>query len=120
LKFPLVISTGSAKYRLTVERIHLDKTFEQFKIYPDKDTSKFIVLQSNRPMIRGKRLKHKAIDWKVLEGEIKYRSSLEQAIKAIEQYLEPPAPHKPGLPIQPYKETRKEEKPQQPWKDRLS
>jgi hypothetical protein len=41
-------------------------------------------------MLRRKGLKHKAIKW-AISGETRYQSNVDQAIRQIEKYLEPPA-----------------------------
>lgn len=48
---------------------------------------KVLLLQSNRPLLRAKGLKHKHIEWKVLFGDIIYQSLLEEIISAIEMHI---------------------------------
>lgn len=53
------------------------------------------MIKGNRPMLGAKGLKKKAIKWTV-KGEIKYQSNVNQAIKQIEDFLEPkPVKKKP-------------------------
>jgi hypothetical protein len=87
-KFPIVIKSGSQKFHLLCELVDRDKDFETFKIYPENKPQKHIIVQGNRPMLRRKGLKHKAIKWAVSE-ETKYQSNVDQALRQIEQYLEP-------------------------------
>src|SRR4051812_18799126 len=50
-------------------------------------SQKVILLQSNRPLLRAKGLKHRPIDYKLLFGDVAYQSLLEDIKKAIDSYL---------------------------------
>lgn len=50
-------------------------------------SQKVLLLQSNRPLLRAKGLKHRRIDWKLLFGEIIYQSMLEEITSDIESYI---------------------------------
>lgn len=89
-RFPLIISTGSIKYHLVCELVSRDRSFETFRIYAEKKQDKFIEITGNRPMLRSKGLKKKAIHWEV-KGDIRNQYTVDKAIKMIEAYLEPPA-----------------------------
>lgn len=83
------------RIRVEIERRHryyridlhyADLTREQFRITGRNGS---VVLENNRPLLRGKGLKHFRISWKVVEGEVRVRSALEPFIKAILARLEP-------------------------------
>lgn len=48
---------------------------------------KVLLIQSNRPLLRAKGLKHRHIDYKLLFGESPYQSLLEEIIKAIDSHI---------------------------------
>jgi hypothetical protein len=50
-------------------------------------SQKVLLLQSNRPLLRTKGLKHKRIEYKLLFGDISYQSLLEDIMKAIDSYI---------------------------------
>jgi hypothetical protein len=100
VKFPITIKAGSQIFLLTVELVHSDQDFETFKIYPNNKPEKHVLIQGNRPMLRRKGLKHKAIKWAV-NGEVRYQSNVDQAIKLIEQHLEPPPGKAKIIPFTP-------------------
>jgi hypothetical protein len=95
-KFPLLISTGSTKYHLICELVSYDRSFETFRIYPESNHTKFIELTGNRPMLRAKGLKKKAIHWEV-KGDIRNQYIVDKAIRLIEDHLEP-KPQKGSVP----------------------
>jgi hypothetical protein len=95
-KFPLTISTGSIKYHLVCELVSRDRSFETFRIYAEKNQKKYIELTGNRPMLRSKGLKRKAIHWEI-KGDICNQYTVDKAIKMIEAYLKPPAVKKRPL-----------------------
>lgn len=73
-------------YRIDLE--HADQAREQFRI---SGRNRYVVLENNRPLLRGKGLKHFRISWKVVEGEVRIPGALEPFIKAIVARLEPGA-----------------------------
>lgn len=84
------LKNGYKTYRMTVELVSEDASFERYKIIAKNNPGKFIILQNNRPLIRGKNLKHKRLNWMVVEGEITNRTALEEVIKILEFWIEPP------------------------------
>jgi hypothetical protein len=63
-----------------IEQIYQDHRIERFKI-TGKDRS--IIIQSNRPLIRGKGLKSFRITWQVVSGDVKHKKGLEPFINEI-------------------------------------
>jgi hypothetical protein len=113
-KYPLLISTGSIKYHLICELVTRDRAFETFRIYTEKNPDKFIELTGNRPMLRAKGLKKKAIHWEV-KGDIRNQYTVDKAIKLIEAILEPPPGRKVNLPAAPFQTSnRKKRRPDAP------
>jgi hypothetical protein len=64
------------KFRILYERryknligeiIHTDKRSERIKV---SGRNRSIVIQSNRPLLLSKGLKHRRIDWKIVEGDM--------------------------------------------------
>lgn len=83
--FTIVILHQRRYYRMQVEQLQAPAGFERFKIY---GKSKFLVVQGNRLLIRGKGLKHRRIDWKLLEGQALYRSAMDDILVAIEKKID--------------------------------
>ena len=84
------LKQGSRFYKMTVEIIQKNESIELYKVYARGNTSNYIILQNNRPMIRERyKLKTKSLTWKVIEGEIKNRRALNEVIKILEFWIEP-------------------------------
>jgi hypothetical protein len=87
--FELKLKQGSRTYYMWCERIEKGHSFEKFMIWPRDNPHKWMVLQTNRPLIRNKlNLKTKRYSWKVIEGDIKNQRAFEETIELIEKYLE--------------------------------
>lgn len=76
----LFVEHERKKYRVFADLIMADKEKEQYRI---TTRSKSIVIQSNRPLLRNKGLKHKKPIWKVVEGESKSPYLLDKVIEAL-------------------------------------
>jgi hypothetical protein len=68
-----------------VEQIYADARKERFRII-GKDKS--VVLENNRPLVRGKGLRTFPVKWKVIEGTVRVASALDPFIKAIMQEVD--------------------------------
>jgi hypothetical protein len=79
--FYISIQHDRRRIRLKVERFDETNSFEKYRIVARNRT---FVLQSNRPLLRGKGLKYRRVDWKVIEGGFMNPTILENIIKAIE------------------------------------
>lgn len=76
---------------MTVEVINKTDSIEQYKVSAKANPGNYIILQNNRPMIRERyKLKTKSLTWKVVKGEIKNRTALDEVIKILEFWIEPP------------------------------
>jgi hypothetical protein len=71
--------------RLKVEWLEEINGFEKYRI---NARNKTFVLQSNRPLLRSKGLKHRRADWKVTEGGFNNQYILNNIIKEIESKVE--------------------------------
>lgn len=63
-----------------VQQIFADAKNERFKII---GRDKSIVLENNRPLIRGKGLRRFPVKWKVIDGTVRVASALDPFINAI-------------------------------------
>ena len=75
LRIPLVCGNAipdpaSIRYHLICQLWHADKQKEQFRISPKNNPALFFLVQNNRPLIRAKGLKHRRINWKLVEGTL--------------------------------------------------
>jgi len=81
MQFTITIKHDRKSIRLLIERLEATDSIEKYRV---KARNQSFVLQSNRPLIRGKGLKHFPITWKVVEGGYHHPSILEQITKAVE------------------------------------
>lgn len=72
-------------YRLAAEVIYRSDQIERIRVI-GRDRS--IVLQNNRPLFRGRGLKHRRPNWKLIEGTGNNAYALERIIAALSSYLE--------------------------------
>jgi hypothetical protein len=65
-------------------------------VFPINSPDKYIILENNEPLIRGKyHLKHRRIDWKLIEGKQMKQSTLEMIVCQISGYQPPASPKVP-------------------------
>jgi hypothetical protein len=110
MPFPISIKQGSRVFHLLAEQIFVDTRVQRYKIWPEQDPDKYVILENNKPLIRNKlKLKNRKIDWKVIEhtGPAISKSTIEQYVHAIIMHYAPPEPPKVIQPITPPR-TRKE------------
>ena len=82
MKFTLTVEYYRKLFRFEVERISKTSSLELFKVSAgDKE----VVLQSNKPILQARGLKHKPIDWKVIQGKVTNNGALQVIINAIEK-----------------------------------
>lgn len=87
MQFLIQIQYARSIYPMTVALIKADRNFEFFKIFNPKSPDRFIVIRGNRPMLKARGLKKKPVDWRLVEGHIKNRSTYERTIEAINAHL---------------------------------
>lgn len=84
MRFGIVIMVDGKYIRLQVERIYLSEQIERFEV---KARNKTLTIQSNRPLLRGKGIKHRKPDYKLIAGDINSSGALEKIIEALHYYL---------------------------------
>lgn len=84
MRFGIVIMVDGKYIRLQVERIYLSEQIEKFEV---KARNKTLTIQSNRPLLRGKGIRHRKPDYKLIAGDIKSSGALEKIIEAIQNSL---------------------------------
>jgi len=60
---------------------------EQIERFEVKARNKTLTIQSNRPLLRGKGIKHRKPDYKLIAGTISSSGALEKIIEAVHSYL---------------------------------
>jgi len=84
VKFGIVIQYERRPIRLKVESIFKSPEIEKFRVTAGNGS---FVLQTNRPLLKGKGLKYKPPIWRLVEGSFHRNYLLELIIKAIEAKL---------------------------------
>ncbi|MDQ6902815.1 MAG: hypothetical protein M3139_07375 [Bacteroidota bacterium] len=84
LPFTLKIVFDKKSYTFQVTQTYLSETKEIFTLVYGKRS---LQMQSNRPLIRGKNLNRKKIEWKAIDGQVKYQSSLETIKEELDGYI---------------------------------
>ncbi len=92
MQFPILVKTGTIRYHLICRLWYADKVKEQYRVHPKENPEKYYLIQNNRPFIRGKGLKQRRIDWKLLEGTISNKYIFDQIINLIQERIEPQLP----------------------------
>lgn len=83
--FTITVMYERKPLKLLVERIYQDKAHEQYKV---SSKARFLILQTNRPVLKARGLKHKPQIWEVLEGQLRYKSLTNDIIKAVQKGIE--------------------------------
>lgn len=84
MKFGISIRVDGRTIRLQVERIYLSEQIERFEV---KARDKTLTIQSNRPLLRGKGIKHRKPDYKLIAGTISSSGALEKIIENLDLCL---------------------------------
>lgn len=84
-KFQIKVRYGSRDYKYNVEMISYALGSERFKLIARNKT---LILQSNRPVLRRKGLKHRKPDWSLESGEMANSKFLEELQEAIYNHVE--------------------------------
>jgi hypothetical protein len=84
VKFGIVIKIDRRPIRLQVERIVASPLIEQFKITARNKT---LTIQSNRPLLRGKGIKHRKPNYKITTGGLVSSGVKDAIINAIHAYM---------------------------------
>ncbi len=83
--WPFSIYVDNRHYRLVAELIYRSNQIERIRVI-GRDRS--IVLQNNRPLFRGRGLKHRRPNWKLIEGTGNNAHALERIIASLSSYLD--------------------------------
>lgn len=70
--------------RLLVERIYLSSRSERIQV---SGRNRSIVLENNRPLLRSKGLRHRKIDWKLVEGTMFSLSLYESIVIEVDKLV---------------------------------
>lgn len=84
MKFGIAIRVSGRYIRLQVERIYVSDQIEKFEITA---RNKSLTIQSNRPLLRGKGIKHRRPDYKLIAGLINSAGVVENIIDTLHSYL---------------------------------
>lgn len=84
MRFGITIRVDGHYIRLQVDRIYVSEQIERFEV---KARNKTLTIQSNRPLLRGKGIKHRKPDYKLIAGDIKSFGALEKIIESIQLSL---------------------------------
>ena len=82
--FTLNIIFDKKSYSFQVTQSYLSDIKEIFTLVYGKRS---LQMQSNRPLIRGKDLNKKKIEWKAIDGQVKYQSSLERIKEELDGFI---------------------------------
>jgi hypothetical protein len=114
----IIILQGYKRFHLKWEQIHQDQRCRRIKVYPVANPDKYLILENNEPLIRVKlQLKHRRIDWKLIEGPQMNKSTLDRIIREIENPTKPPAMMPP--PPAAVKSRKKGGSPGISWSERV-
>ncbi len=83
--FYISIKNDRKRIRLKVEKVEETGAYDKYRITAK---NQIFVLQSNRPLFRGKGLMHRRIDWKVIEGGFHNTHILKLITKEIQSKIE--------------------------------
>jgi hypothetical protein len=84
LKFGIVIKIDRVPIRLRVEQIVASPITEHFLITARNKT---FTIQSNRPLLRGKGIKHRKPNYKIIEGDTTTSGIRDAIFNALHAYL---------------------------------
>lgn len=85
MTFQIVIEYHKRTIRLSVEQLHIDDRSEMYKVTGSNGE---ITIESNRPLFRGKGLKHRVPNWKQTTGKTVSEKVLGLIGNAIGTYIE--------------------------------
>jgi hypothetical protein len=105
-------------FHLTWELLPTDprRRIERYKIATLKDPEKYIILENNRPLIRGKyKLKNRRIDWNQVYGQMSAHN-VEKIIEVIENHL---AGKQPAVTKNLQKTRKRPPSPRSPFDDQI-
>ena len=82
--FTITVSLNRKSYTFKAEQTYLSANIEIFTLtYQDRE----IQIQTNRPFVRKDWNNRKKIEWKVLNGKVEHKKSLEEIKQELERYI---------------------------------
>lgn len=84
MKFGISIQVGGRRIRLSVEQIYKSDQIERFEITA---RNKSLTIQSNRPLLRGKGVKHRRPNYKLVSGLVEAPGVVSNIIEVLHSYL---------------------------------
>ena len=95
--FIIHIKRGYKTLSFKVNRVNVTPRTEDFEIIAPNKT---VLIQSNRPFFRNKRLMHRKPDFKLLSNNLDYANGLDELAQAIMIALESPVEKPDETPIE--------------------
>jgi hypothetical protein len=83
-EFQIIINFQRKNYRIRVEQLPSDPSFDYYKVYLSKQT---ITFKNNGPVMRRHKLKYRRPQWSVHESDYWNAALKEKIIAAINKYL---------------------------------
>lgn len=84
MQWVLSVQYEKKNIRLLAKQIYCSPEIELIKI---AGKNRSVTLQSNRPFYKARGLKHRRINWKLIDGTISNGKLLALIIKTVESYL---------------------------------
>ena len=76
--FQIIITVDRRRYRMTVTQVYHSPRLERYELAAG---GKKLIMQTNRPVIEKRGLKHFPYTWKLIEGTISHKSYQDDIIK---------------------------------------
>jgi len=92
-RFEITFDFGRKLYSFPVIKTWETDQIEHFMLMA---SNKVLLFQSNRPMLRAKGLKNKRIDWKMIFGDTKNASMIDEVINQINYFIKCYEGHDPN------------------------
>jgi hypothetical protein len=84
MEWLFVVTYDRRDIKLKAKVIYLTEQIERVQV---SGRNRSITLQSNRPFLENKGLKHKRIDWKLIDGQFNNSHLLQKIVDSVEYYL---------------------------------
>jgi hypothetical protein len=85
MEFGIQIKYERKLYRYTVHVFDMKNGFERYRVIAGNKT---LLLESNRPLLRSRNLKHRRPNWKIIEGKVNSSSGLDSIKAAIIEQMD--------------------------------
>ena len=80
----IIVDHEKRLLKLIVDRVYLSSRIERIKV---SGRNRAIVLEGNRPLLRSKGLKHRRIDWRLIEGSLRSLSLHDSIIEQVDRLV---------------------------------